>query len=129
MEIPVCHLESGLRRYDMRVQEEMNRRLIDHGSSALFTPTSVAAENLQAEMVQGIIYTIGDTMYDILLRRSQIFLEPNFQEEVLSKHEVSPGNYAVLTWHRREHVDDKKNLTEVVKDLGDLESLFTKTIF
>jgi UDP-N-acetylglucosamine 2-epimerase len=121
MEIPVCHIEAGLRRYDLTVQEELNRRLIDHGSSALFAPTTTAAENLKAERVQGNIYMLGDTMYDVLKNRMSIFLEPNFQEEVLSKYDVSKGNYAVLTFHRREHVDIKANLEQIVKGINQLE--------
>lgn len=121
MEIPVCHIESGLRRYDLTVQEELNRRLIDHGSSALFAPTTTAAENLEAENVQGKIYMLGDTMYDLLKKRMRIFLEPSFQDEVLSKFEVSKGNYTVIAFHRREHVDIKSNLEQIVNGINQLD--------
>ncbi|MBN2228005.1 MAG: UDP-N-acetylglucosamine 2-epimerase (non-hydrolyzing) [Candidatus Thorarchaeota archaeon] len=121
MEIPVCHLESGLRRYDLTVQEELNRRLIDHGSSALFAPTPTAAENLELERVQGEVYMLGDTMYDVLKNRMKIFLDPPFQEEVLSKYNVSTGDYAIMTFHRREHVDVKSNLEQIVNAINQLE--------
>ncbi len=121
MEIPVCHLESGLRRWDFTVQEELNRRLIDHGSSALFAPTPVAAENLEAEQVPGNVYMLGDTMYDVLKNRMNIFLEPKFQEDVLSKYDVAIGDYAIMTFHRREHVDVKSNLEQIVNAINQLE--------
>lgn len=121
MEIPVCHLESGLRRYDHTVQEELNRRIIDHGSSALFAPTPVAAENLAAEQVLGKVYMLGDTMYDVLKNRMNIFLEPKFQEEVLAKYDVSVGDFVIATFHRREHVDIKSNLEQIVNAINELE--------
>ena len=49
LSIPVIHLEAGLRSYDLKMQEEINRRLIDHGSSVLFAPTKTAMNNLKNE--------------------------------------------------------------------------------
>ncbi|MFW9845091.1 MAG: UDP-N-acetyl glucosamine 2-epimerase, partial [Candidatus Thorarchaeota archaeon] len=69
MDIVTCHLEAGLRSNDMRMQEEVNRRLIDHGSAVLFAPTNTAVANLESENVLGNIYQTGDTMYDILKTR------------------------------------------------------------
>ena len=106
MEIPVCHLEAGLRRYDYTYQEEMNRRLIDHGASGLFAPTKTAVDNLELEDVLGNIYLIGDTMYDILKDRLPKYSDTEFKEKVLKDLNLDLKEFALLTLHRRENVDD-----------------------
>lgn len=121
MEIPVCHLESGLRRYDFTYQEELNRRLIDHGSSLLFTPTQTAVENLKREDVLGQVYLIGDTMYDILKERLPKYTDRTFRRELLSDLGFSFNNYSVLTIHRRENVDNRENLTSIITAINKLD--------
>jgi UDP-N-acetylglucosamine 2-epimerase len=118
MDIPTCHLESGLRSYDMRMQEEVNRRLIDHGAAGLFAPTAVAVENLKNENVQGQVFLTGDTMYDILKDRMSKFLEKSQIEAALTKVGLSQIEYAVLTLHRRETVDNPSKLKSVVHSLS-----------
>ena len=120
-EIPVCHLEAGLRRYDYSYQEEMNRRLIDHGSSGLFAPTQVAVDNLKLEDVLGRVYLIGDTMYDILKSRLPKYSDAEFHTKVLDSIGVNLEEYALLTLHRRENVDDRDLLTEIVGAINALE--------
>ena len=66
--LPVAHIEAGARCYDMRMAEEINRRLIDHCSEILFAPTVKCKENLEKESVVGEIYLTGDTMYDVYLK-------------------------------------------------------------
>ena len=63
--IPVAHIESGARSFDPKMEEETNRRLIDHMSSYLFAPTLNCVKNLKSESVLGKIYFSGDTMYDV----------------------------------------------------------------
>ena len=121
MEIPVCHLESGLRRYDYRYHEELNRRLLDHGSSGLFAPTETAVENLKLEDVLGKVYLIGDTMYDILKDRLPRYSDIGFREEVKAGLNVQQDEYAVLTLHRRENVDDPILLNRLVSAINSLE--------
>ena len=122
LEIPVCHLESGLRRYDLRMHEEMNRRLIDHGSSILFAPTTAAVKNLEREEVQGRIYQIGDTMYDVLKTRLHRYTDARFRDEVMDNLGVTlDQKFTVLTVHRKENVDDKKTLTNIVTAINELD--------
>jgi len=121
MEIPVCHLESGLRRYDLRVQEEVNRRLIDHASSALFAPTETAVRNLESEDVPGTIYHIGDTMYDVLKDHLPRFIEASFRQSVLHRLRIETDEFAVLTLHRRENVDSRDVLSTIVAALNSLD--------
>ncbi|MFW9976365.1 MAG: non-hydrolyzing UDP-N-acetylglucosamine 2-epimerase [Candidatus Thorarchaeota archaeon] len=121
MDIPVCHLESGLRRFDFRVQEEMNRRLIDHGSSALFAPTKTAVQNLEVEQVLGRIYHIGDTMYDVLKSHLPRFSKKDFRRKLLDNLSIESDGFAVLTIHRRENVDRPDTLSKIVSAINSLE--------
>ncbi|MFQ5833395.1 MAG: non-hydrolyzing UDP-N-acetylglucosamine 2-epimerase [Candidatus Thorarchaeota archaeon] len=121
MEIAVCHLESGLRRFDLSFQEEVNRRLIDHGASALFAPTKIAVDNLNAEQVQGKVYHIGDTMYDVLKNRLPKYTDVSYREQVFSKIGTREKEYAVLTMHRRESVDRANTLANIVTGLNSVD--------
>ncbi|MGQ4912143.1 MAG: non-hydrolyzing UDP-N-acetylglucosamine 2-epimerase [Candidatus Thorarchaeota archaeon] len=122
MDIPVCHLESGLRIYDFGLQEEMNRRMIDHGASALFAPTTSAVKNLGREGVLGRVFQIGDTMYDILKTRLPELSKSEFRESVKSEVGVPEDTeYAVLTLHRRENVDERQVLIEIVEALNETD--------
>lgn len=117
MDLPTCHLESGLRSYDMGMQEEINRRLIDHGSAGLFAPTDTAVKNLQEENVVGTVYHTGDTMYDILKERLKVFSSTSFQDEAIEGIELPFDNFAMLTMHRRENVDVPEKLKGIIEGL------------
>ncbi len=121
LEIPVFHLESGLRRYDLSFQEEMNRRLLDHGSSGLFAPTATAVKNLELERVLGRIFHIGDTMYDILKQHLPRYSNRRFRNHTLSELGLDVDDYAVVTVHRRESVDDVSHLAQIVSALNNLD--------
>lgn len=121
MDIPVCHLESGLRRYDFRYQEEMTRRLIDHGSSALFAPTETARKNLELEDVLGTIYQIGDTMYDVLKRKIPLLCNSENNERVRRQLGIETDEIALLTLHRRENVDSRDKLTSIVSAINSFD--------
>jgi UDP-GlcNAc3NAcA epimerase len=121
LDIPTCHLESGLRSHDMYMQEEINRILIDHGSAGLFAPTKVAVENLKNENVSGQVFHTGDTMYDILKKRLPKFTSTEFKEKILSELCITEPPFAVLTLHRRENVDIRSRLENIIRDLGKLE--------
>ncbi|MFX1483540.1 MAG: non-hydrolyzing UDP-N-acetylglucosamine 2-epimerase [Promethearchaeota archaeon] len=121
MDIPTCHLESGLRSYDMFMQEEINRRLIDHGAAGLFAPTTLAVKNLKEENVRGIVFHTGDTMYDILKKRLDVFNDHTFQEKSMEELGVSDEKFAVLTIHRRENVDFPDRLKGIIEGLSKIE--------
>lgn len=110
LNIPVCHVEAGLRSKDLRMQEEINRRLIDHGSSLLFVPTRTAEDTLRTEDVLGEVLFVGDTMWDLLLNTE-------LQNATIS---LPSENFAVLTLHRKENVDSKERLAAILEGLGRL---------
>jgi len=120
LHVPVGHVEAGARSYDMRMPEEVNRRLTDHCSWLLFAPTKNCAKNLEREgLAKEHISLSGDTMYDSLLYHMPKALRIN----VLDKFDLEDGNYGVVTLHRPENVDDPKRLRNISEALIQLESL------
>jgi len=124
LQLPVAHVESGARSYDMRMPEEVNRRLTDHCASLLFAPTRNCAENLTAEgLPRNCIRVSGDTMYDALLQHIPAASKTN----IVKKLELESEEYAVLTLHRPENVDNPSNLKKIAKAviaLGQLTIVF-----
>jgi UDP-N-acetylglucosamine 2-epimerase (non-hydrolysing) len=117
--IPVSHVESGLRSYDWRMPEEHNRIAVDHISEFLFAPTSFNKSTLKKEKVHGKIYVTGNTSIDAVCEnlhqiKKVITISDDFDDFVL------------LTLHRSENVDDKKILSSIVKGLIDSK---TKIVF
>jgi len=109
LHVPVCHVEAGLRSYDLRMPEEHNRRLVDHVSSLLFAPTSHAASVLRNEKVWGRIRVSGNTVIDACLR----FMDQALAEsEILGR--VRFRVFALATLHRSENVDNLSTLRTLV---------------
>lgn len=107
----VADVEAGARSYDMRMPEEVNRRLIDHCSNLLFAPTENCRDNLMKEGIrEEQVYLSGDTMCDALLRH----LPKAAESDVLRRLGLGKGEYAVLTAHRPENVDDEDALRAIV---------------
>jgi UDP-N-acetylglucosamine 2-epimerase len=112
LHVPVAHVEAGARSYDMRMPEEVNRRLADHSSSLLFAPTKNCAMNLGLEgFAKKAVKVSGDSMYDALLRHVSAASAIGFLKRLGLKNE----EYAVLTLHRPENVDDPRILKRIVK--------------
>jgi UDP-N-acetylglucosamine 2-epimerase len=108
--IPVAHLESGARSYDMHMAEEINRRLIDHCAQTLFAPTSNCKKNLEEESVTGEIFQTGDTMFDVFVN----FKDKADKSAITSKLDLTNEEYAILTTHRAENVDDPEKLKKML---------------
>jgi len=113
LDFSVAHIEAGARCYDMRMAEEINRRLIDHCSEILFAPTENCKANLERESVLGSIYRTGDTMYDVFLR----FRGHADKSDILSRLELSDKEYGLLTLHRAENVDNAERLKRIFKGI------------
>ena len=69
--IPVADVEAGLRSFNRRMPEEINRVVTDHLSSLLFCPTETSVNNLEREGITGPVHLVGDVMYDALLLNSR----------------------------------------------------------
>jgi UDP-GlcNAc3NAcA epimerase len=115
LHIPVAHLEAGLRSFNRRMPEELNRVVTDHLSALLLCPTPTAAANLAREGITQGVHHIGDVMYDQTLfaaaaaRRSQVLARLGLEE----------GRYTLATVHRAESTDDPAALAEILAFLGD----------
>ena len=103
--IPVAHVEAGLRSFDRRMPEEINRVVADHLATWCFAPTPTAVVNLAAEGITGGVVEVGDLMQDLASRAVAEVREPAALAAVASRLGVSlaPGGYLFATIHRAEN--------------------------
>lgn len=120
--IPLAHVEAGLRSHRRSTPEEKNRILADHLSDWLFAPTETAVANLHREGITRGVIGCGDLMYENW-RRSQGQLPV---AGTLAKYRLTSGEYYFLTCHRAETVDDPARLQLFVRML---KSLNRPTVF
>lgn len=112
LNLPVAHMEAGLRSGDMTMPEEINRKLTDHCSSMLFAPTRTAVHNLRTEGLSKLTYLTGDTMVDAMRVVSEL-LERK-QNEILERLRLTPQEYVLVTMHRPSNVDNTNRLREIL---------------
>lgn len=118
LHIPVAHVEAGLRSFNLRMPEEINRMLTDRVSRWLFTPTQAAAEHLRREGVDAsAIVPVGDVMFDVALHHGARSAGRAGALEALG---LAPGGYALATVHRAENTDDPARLAAVLGGLAAL---------
>ncbi len=115
LHIPLAHVEAGLRSYDRRMPEEINRVLTDHCADLLFCPTTTAVENLAREGITAGVHLVGDVMYDSLL-----YHLPDDRADPDALGEFSPRQYVLATVHRAANTDDPKRLGAILRALGEL---------
>ncbi|OPZ82103.1 MAG: UDP-2,3-diacetamido-2,3-dideoxy-D-glucuronate 2-epimerase [bacterium ADurb.Bin429] len=115
LHIPVAHMEAGLRSFNRRMPEELNRILTDHASALLFAPTETAVANLRREGITSErIVLIGDIMYDAARHFGAVAARDS---RILAQLDLSPGGYALATIHRAENTDDPKRLHAIFAGL------------
>jgi len=117
LHIPVAHVEAGLRSFNMRMPEEINRILSDRISSLLFCPTKTAVSNLNAEGIVHGVHNVGDVMFDIALFYRD---KAHEQSNVLCALGVYEGKFALATCHRAENTDDFKRLEGIISALNEI---------
>jgi UDP-N-acetylglucosamine 2-epimerase len=123
MNIPVAHVEAGLRSFNRAMPEEMNRVATDHLSDLLLCPTDTAVKNLRREgILRGVALT-GDVMLDAVQSFQPLAAR---RAELLNNLDVRPGGYALVTIHRAENTDDLKRLESL---LGMLTRLGKPAVF
>jgi len=122
LHIPVAHVEAGLRSYNRRMPEEINRLVADHVSDILFCPTQQAVENLRiegivsAEKPEGPLHKVnkrhrnvalvGDVMFDSVVYHRQFSIKPQFE---------LPQEFILATLHRAENTDNPGRLRTIFK--------------
>ena len=115
LHIPVAHVEAGLRSFNMRMPEEINRILTDHVSRLLFCPTRTAVANLKKEGITRGVVLSGDVMLD-----AAKFYRPIARNISLNQWGLKEKAYAFCTIHRQENTDDLGNLREILKALVEI---------
>lgn len=128
MQIPVAHVEAGLRSYNKCMPEEINRILSDHVSDLLFCPTDAAVENLRKEGIETGVCQVGDVMRDALLYYTERIKEHD-QEFYFSQLRGLPQEKAagVTQWylatiHRAENTDSKDKIQEILAAFEELDA-------
>jgi UDP-GlcNAc3NAcA epimerase len=116
-DVPVAHVEAGLRSGDLSMPEEHNRIEVDSVSSLLFTPDERSANVLREEHVSGRIEVVGDVMADVNRRLAPIARE---RSPILAALELDPVEYAVATIHREANVQ-RGRLERILEGLDRIE--------
>lgn len=113
LELPLVHIEAGLRSFDRRMPEEHNRVITDHVSDLLCAPTQVSKDNLLAERIpEAWVVVTGNTVVEALMR-----LIPADRNLILAQYQVKAGEFVLATFHRPENVDTATNLRQVLAEL------------
>lgn len=119
LHIPVAHVEAGLRSFNRRMPEEVNRVVADHLSEILFCPSDTAVKNLANEGITKGVHMVGDVMLDVLTwAKQRIEAKP---PEILSTLGVKKGGYLLATVHRAENTDDPKRLAGIVNAFNSIK--------
>jgi len=127
LNIPVCHIEAGLRSFNKTMPEEINRILTDHISSLLFPPTQTAWDNLKTEGIAEKSFLVGDVMLD-----AAILIDKKFnalEEKILNKHHLKKNEYILATIHRAENTDSRENLQNIWESFQLIAEQGIKIIF
>ncbi|GAA2030255.1 hypothetical protein GCM10009839_32420 [Catenulispora yoronensis] len=126
-EVPLVHVEAGLRSHDRRMPEEHNRILIDHLSDVLCAPTAGNLANLIAEGIPADrCHVTGNTVVEALVAALPA---PDRRAKILTDFGVEPGRFVLATIHRLENADDPDSLRLIVGHLAELAALGWPVVF
>jgi UDP-GlcNAc3NAcA epimerase len=125
LHIPVAHVEAGLRSFNRRMPEELNRIATDHLSDILFAPTRTAIENLTKEGLQSRALLTGDVMYDAVLYYAKA---ASARSRIIRDLELATGEYGIATIHRAENTTPDE-LGTLLQAIDDAASRFGRIIF
>lgn len=113
--IPIFHMEAGNRCFDMRVPEEVNRRIVDHTADVNLTYSSIAREYLLREgLPHDLVIKTGSPMFEVLNH----YLPQIEASDALSRLDLQTGKYFVVSIHREENVESDKNFLKMVDVLN-----------
>lgn len=120
LHIPVIHVEAGLRSFNKKMPEEINRIMTDHVSEFLFCPTDTAVENLKNENITRNVLNIGDVMYDAVLYNKELAQQ---KSTILSDLDLEAKQYHLITIHRAENTDDLQNMKNILEAFAQIEEV------
>lgn len=112
MEIPIVHIEAGIRTNSLKNPEETNRIVTDHLSQILFCSDQDSVKNLKMEGITKGVYHVGDVMYDTFLQYKSLGNGTAQTRSGLEKKE-----YILMTWHRKENTQDKNRMLQIIRFL------------
>ena len=115
--IPVAHIEAGLRSFDSRMAEELNRILTDHSSDMLFAPTDTAVRNLKNEHVAGRIINSGDISVEVVEEAWKF----STNSTILKGLRLESKSFILFTMHRAESTDLYENLKTMIESFKELK--------
>lgn len=120
--IPVAHIEAGLRSFNKKMPEEINRIISDHLSDFLFVPSEEAKKNLVNEGIDEVkIHNVGDVMFDA----TKIFSDlSEKRSNILSELKISPKQYILSTIHRPENTDHPQRLKNIFEAFNESQREF-----
>jgi len=118
LNVPVAHVEAGLRSFNRTMPEEHNRVLTDHSSTLLFCPTDTAKSHLRTEGIVEGVHVVGDTMVDAVLQNSATAEQNSL---ILDKLKIESKKYLLATIHRPYNTDDPHNLRNILTALGEID--------
>ena len=111
---PLAHVEAGVRSFNRRMPEEVNRVITDRLSTLLFCPSATAVDNLSREGIRNGVHRVGDVMWDVLTR----FGNPADDAAVLGKYGVTRHSYGLVTIHRAENTDVAERFADILRGLA-----------
>ncbi|MEI3597764.1 UDP-N-acetylglucosamine 2-epimerase (non-hydrolyzing) [Oceanobacillus sp. MO10714A] len=120
LHIPIAHIEAGLRSFNKKMPEEMNRIITDHLSDYLFCPTDYAVENLNKEGIKQGVYRTGDIMYDTITHFKPFATKHSF---LLDNLKLKEKDYYLATVHRAENTDDPTRLKAIFRAFQQLDKV------
>lgn len=121
LRIPVFHMEAGNRCFDMRVPEEINRKIVDHTADINLTYSGIARENLLREgLPPDMVIKTGSPMLEVL----EHYRDKIAQSDVVGRLGLEAGKYFVVSTHREENVDRRESFTKIIRILDDLAETY-----
>jgi len=118
LQVPVAHVEAGLRSFNRSMPEEHNRVLVDHCADLLFCPTQTAVNLLTTEGITHGVHLVGDTMYDAVLQFVELARQ---QSTILATLDLDPKHYLLATVHRPYNTDEPNNLRAILAAFAELD--------
>jgi UDP-N-acetylglucosamine 2-epimerase len=117
LNLPVAHVEAGLRSFNREMPEEHNRIVADHCADLLFCPTQTAVDNLAREGVTNGVHLVGDTMYDAALQFAAVARK---RSTILNDLKLKPKAYLLATIHRPYNTDVPENLQNILSAFAEI---------